>query len=227
MLFSHRVYLDWNWEPDVFFMYPCNGPLWFMRNLFLISLAAPIVFMFVKHIRPYIGFPILVILYVTKVISSGDVGMVSTFCFFTMGAYIGMNRWNVLPFIAKKGIYIMAAYIVCIFVDLAIMDTVAMHEYLFRFAIILGLPSLAYATYRLPSKYKNVEFPSLSMFIYCAHSIFLVPVLFLTRRSGMQCMTLVFAINVFVTVFLCIIGYLVVRKWMPVRIVKALMGERI
>lgn len=227
LLFSHRVFFDWAWESEGYVMYPCDGALWFLRNLFIVSLAAPVVFWFVKRIRPNIGIPMLATLYVLNITRSNDMGLVSTFCFFTLGAYIGINRWNVLPFISAKGRYCFVAYIACILTDLAIMNTLDMHIYLYRFAILLGLPSLAYATYRLPSSYKNIEFPSLSMFIYCAHGIMLEPVVSLGRHSGIDCKIIVFSGNIILTVLLCIIGYVVLKHLKPAWIGRILMGGRI
>lgn len=227
MLYSHRVYFDWNWEQDGFFMYPCDGPLWFMRNLFLVSLAAPVVFLFVKHIRSCWGISILVLLYVANVGAFYDMGMISTFCFFTLGAYLGINRWCVLSFIRDKGCYLLVAYILCIIIDLLIMNTVSIHVYLFRIAILLGLPTFAYVTYRFPNEYKNVEFSSLSMFIYCAHGFLLEPVISLGRHSGLESMAFVFIANITFTVLLCVFGYMFVKHLKPSWIGRILMGGRI
>lgn len=226
MLFSHRLYFDWNWEQNGFFMYPCDGPLWFMRNLFLISLAAPVVFAFVKYVRAYIGMPILILLYLSNIGGSYDMGMVSTFCFFTTGAYIGMYRWCILPFIRENGCCFLIVYMLCIILDLILMDTVNWHVYIFRLAILLGIPTLAFASYRLPSSYKNIEFPSLAMFIYCAHGFLLEPVMSLGRHSGIESMTVVFIGNIILTVLLCFFGYMLVRHLKPDWIGKMLMGGR-
>lgn len=226
MLFSHRLYFDWNWEQDCFFMYPCDGPLWFMRNLFLISLAAPIVFAFVKFIRAYIGIPILVLLYLFNIGGCYDMGMVSTFCFFTIGAYIGINRWCLLPLIVRNSCCFLIAYMLCAISDLIMQDIIYWHVYIFRLAILLGLPTLTFVAYRLPSNYKNIEFPSLSMFIYCAHGFLLEPVMSLGRHSGVESLTIVFLGNIILTVLLCIFGYMLVRNLKPVWIGKMLMGGR-
>lgn len=47
------------------------------------------------------------------------------------------------------------------------------------------------------------------------------------RHSGITCMTVAFIINILGTVLLCIIGYIVTMKCLPVWMQKALMGGRI
>ena len=227
VLFSHRVFFDWNYEPVGFIPYPCDGPLWFLRNLFVISLCAPLVFAFVKYVKAYIGIPFLVLFYITNIISAYDMGIVGTFSLFTIGAYIGLNRWCVLPFILRYGYVLPPFYVIGVLFDLYIMNVTDAHIYIYRTFIMLGIPTLVYATSRLPQKYKDIEFPSLSMFIYCAHGFLLAPVMSLFRHSGIESMNVVYAGNIVGTVMLCVMGYLVLKYWLPKKIGIVLLGGRI
>lgn len=227
VLFSHKVFFDWNYEPVGFIPYPCNGPLWFMRNLFIISLCAPLVFAFVKHVKAYIGLPFLALLYISNIVSSYDMGIVGTFCFFTIGAYIGLNRWCVLPIILRYGYILLPIYIMGILFDLHMTNVTDAHVYIYRTFILIGIPTLAYATSRFPYRYKDIEFPSLSMFIYCAHGFLLAPVMSLFRHSGIENMIVVYVGNITGTVMLCIVGYLVLKYWLPKKIGMKLLGGRI
>lgn len=226
MLFSHVVYFDWNWEPDRFFMYPCDGPLWFMRNLFIICLLSPLVYAFIKYVNRYLGVPILVLVYVCQPNNLNDMGLVSTFCFFTLGSYVGLYRTCLLKQILSKGKLLTIVYAIGIVVDLYLMKTNEWHTLIFRIMIIVGIPVLAYLSYGLPSHYKNMDFPSLSMFIYCAHGIVLIPVVSIIRHSGIEIMAIAFFANCIITVVLCIGLYSLMKYAVPKSISKILMGGR-
>lgn len=226
-MLSHRIYIDWNWESHGFFMYPCDGPLWFMRNLFIICLCAPIVFAVVKNVASQFAFPLITVLFLLDLTGSYDMGLMTTFYFFTLGAYIGVNRSVVLPIVTQNSKLLLVAYVLLVIGDLYCMNTFELHVYIFRLGILLGIPVVVLLTQALPDHYKNIGFPSLSMFIYCAHGFLLEPVVSIVRHSGITCMTVAFIINILGTVLLCIIGYIVTMKYLPVWMQKALMGGRI
>lgn len=125
-----------------------------------------------------------------------------------------------------KGRLLTILYVIGIIVDLYLMRTYEWHLFIFRIMVIIGIPVFAYLTYGLPNHYKNMDFPSLSMFIYCAHGIVLIPVVSIIRHSGIEIMAIAFFANSFITIVLCIGLYSLMKYAVPKSISKILMGGR-
>lgn len=227
LLFSHKVYWDWNYEVKGFFFYPADGPLWFLRNLFIISLITPFIYLIIKLIPPKIGVCLLSISYILNIGVQYDFGMINTFCLFTMGAYWGYYKITSLDKIYNLGKLCLILFIIISIIDLYISNIYQHHEYLQHIGILIGFPVMFFLSRNLPSSYKNIDFPSLSMFIFCSHGFLLRPILFITNKLNISYPLITYVLNIVLTSLLCIISYYLMKQFFPKKISKILMGGRI
>ena len=84
---------------------PFDGPLWFVRDLMYYTLAAPVLFLFIRHTKVYGLLVIcLAFIFVPGIIPEG-------FMFFVTGAWLQVNQKNVveLLFPIRKTLYLLSA----------------------------------------------------------------------------------------------------------------------
>ena len=88
---------------------PYNLPLWYLRNLIVISLFTPILYWLIKNLRVWFFLPILLMYFGSINLPFAGFGT-STILFFGWGAYIAINRKNLICEFRKfeKPCYIVA-----------------------------------------------------------------------------------------------------------------------
>lgn len=72
---------------------PINGPLWFIRDLIIVTILAPLVYLMVKYTRIY-GMIFLFLAYFTNIWIYTPGFSIKAFSFFTFGAYLSLNKYN-------------------------------------------------------------------------------------------------------------------------------------
>ena len=153
--------------------------------------------------------------------------MINTFCLFTMGAYWGYYKITSLDKIYNLGKLCLILFIIISIIDLYISNIYQHHEYLQHIGILIGFPVMFFLSRNLPSSYKNIDFPSLSMFIFCSHGFLLRPILFITNKLNISYPLITYVLNIVLTSLLCIISYYLMKQFFPKKISKILMGGRI
>lgn len=78
---------------------PIDLPLWFIRDLMVIALLSPVVYMFVKKTRIW-GVIVLMFLYVSHLWPNLP-GLSASTLYFVLGAYFAINGYNVVCFARK------------------------------------------------------------------------------------------------------------------------------
>jgi hypothetical protein len=79
---------------------PINGVLWFVRDLFVLSLLSPLIYAFIKRLKIY-GLLVLLMAYLSQIfINVPGFTIVSLFPF-AFGAYFAINRLNILDFVQR------------------------------------------------------------------------------------------------------------------------------
>ena len=85
----------WNFNDSGF---PIVVPLWFLKDLIVMSIISPLVYCFVKYTKLY-GLIVLLLVWIsgslTPIMSRIPLNMTSVF-FFTSGAYFGIRRINIV-----------------------------------------------------------------------------------------------------------------------------------
>lgn len=80
---------------------PIDLPLWFLRDLMVVSLCAPVIYFFLKQLKAI--FPmIMLLLYVTQLWTSVPGFSIHAFMFFTIGAYMALYRHKFVLFLSNS-----------------------------------------------------------------------------------------------------------------------------
>lgn len=209
---------------------PVNIPLWYMRDLICLSILSPLFYFLFKYLRAF-GLILLAVPYYLM-IESGIPGFGTTsLLFFGAGAFLSMNRINIISFFKK---FEVPAY--CIALILLLTATVlsgsALHETVIRIFIPFGIISIINIVGRFKERTleKGAELCACSFFIYAAHWIYirnwsfgLSSRLFSDTVSGHF---LTYFFSPAITVLFCAAVFFLMKRCTP-RILKILNGGRI
>ena len=160
--------VDWLWS------WPANFPLWYMRDLIILSLLAPAWYYFFKYGRWW-SLAILVAVYLSGW-NPAIPGMRGIF-FFGLGAYLGINRMDMLELCRKVRIpcYIVAPVILLV---TSYFNSASFHEYLLRLFYPFGMVAFMNICDSICLKEKNMNrlfrLSKSVFFIYGAHEIFIL-----------------------------------------------------
>jgi hypothetical protein len=81
------------------FYYPTNYPFWFLRELMVIFLISPMIFILIKYLKRYFIILILVLfLMFDKLLFFNNINLLTTspFFYFSLGAFLSLNRINII-----------------------------------------------------------------------------------------------------------------------------------
>lgn len=147
---------------------PFVGPLWFIRNLMVIALLSPAIYIYIYYFK-FSGVVLLGMTWICGYKEFSIPGSMGLF-FFSLGAFYSITKTNILLLLNKIRL------IWIVYPLLLLWDTISKqelyNEYLHRITIICGIIFFIKSTAWLITKYK-VQFPMLltssSFFIYAIH----------------------------------------------------------
>lgn len=93
---------------------PINYPLWFIRDLILVVLVAPLSYYAIKYIK----WLFIVVLSILWLIGRDSLGFFTTLLFFSLGAYIAIQQFDVVVLCRKKCLILI--YMCCALIELVI-----------------------------------------------------------------------------------------------------------
>lgn len=218
---------------------PVDIPLWFLRDLIIVSLAAPIIYWMIKKLR----FVAILGLFAIYASSIGYIiqGLSPTaFFFFGLGAYFSLNNIDVVSFASKikYSLWIVFAFMLipCIYYDSPnTMIGDAIHPFLITPLVLLAFVLVsAIRSERIKEWTKRLN--SSCFFIYAAHMmmcfIFFSPVtlsqkLFLRILpfENSLCHWISYLLTAILTTTICVILYYLAERFIP-RTCKVLSGNR-
>jgi len=156
---------------------PIDIPLWFIRDLIVMIILAPLVYYFVKKTNIW-GILLLSIAYITNIWLSTPGFSISAFFFFCTGAYFAINRKNLVDF-SKRYCLIFIPLSVILFIPCVYLDGTHSWPCLMRLYIVLTV----FAVFSLSSwsveKHNIKPIPLLvnsCFFVYAAHTVFILPI---------------------------------------------------
>lgn len=169
-LFNNKIKLRFDFKSlvDTFILYPQSYQLWFLRELIFVSFfLTPIIYLCIKYFKGYYIFFVLVIwLFFSKSIYQGIHPAVT---FFSLGAYISINKLNVEfkinPFLLFI-ISILWSFLIFLHFLLKINN-----DLFLNLSILTGILVVwySYDFFGLNSKLTNFSILSFSFFLYLFH----------------------------------------------------------
>lgn len=160
--------IDWLWTG------PANFPLWYMRDLIVLSLLAPAWYCFFKYGKK-LSLAVLIILYASGW-NPAIPGMRGIF-FFGIGAYMGINKVDILQVcnrIRKPSFYIATVTLVAA----SYFNSASFHEYLLRLFYPFGMAAFmnicADLTKNDRVRSRLFDLSGTVFFIYATHEIYIL-----------------------------------------------------
>lgn len=160
--------LDWLWN------WPANFPLWYMRDLVLLTLLAPVWFFIFKKFK-WFGFALLICAYASP-LNPGIPSMRGIF-FFGLGAFLGIWQYNLLTICRKVRIPAAILAVVTLLVS-SYWNASPYHEWLLRLFYPFGMMTFMNICDKLADKdgrrERMCKLAGAVFFIYGSHEIFIL-----------------------------------------------------
>jgi hypothetical protein len=217
-----------NWLGDaVYSTGPLDPPLWFLRDLIVVSLISPILYVVINRLKIY-GILIWLILYVSNVWITVPGLSITAIFYFSLGAYLAINRYNIVTLVHRYKyvtlpVTILLYFIVCYYDG----NNTSIGFNIVPFYCICGTFSIFYIASELIMKYRckpNKLLVSSCFFVYALHNIivgynpvaiskktihFLIPELY-----GFE-VGICYFLTPVLTAAICVAIYVVCRKLFP------------
>lgn len=157
------------------FWTPANMPLWFLRDLMIVSLLTPIIYIGVKKLGYWL-FVLLLPIYLTGIWAIQPGLNPYAICFFTLGAFLSIREMNLIDTCLKleKSAYTLT--IVLALVMILSYPSVAYSLLLlcFRVVSVMAVFCLAYRIFSRTDKRIPKTVCDASYFIFLAHYVFFI-----------------------------------------------------
>jgi surface polysaccharide O-acyltransferase-like enzyme len=79
---------------------PFDLPLWFLRDLIVVSLLSPVIYGFVKRLKIW-GILLLLLADISRIWPALPGFSSTAFCYFSLGAYLAINRYNIVDLVHR------------------------------------------------------------------------------------------------------------------------------
>ena len=151
---------------------PLNQPLWFIRDLMVVVICSPLVYIFIKYLRAY-GVLLLGVFWLLNIFDLPSGFSIESFFFFSAGAYFGIFKKN---FISEgiKGKHIAIATIVYLAAVILLILSGSNNAYIDKLMAlsrcIIYLYIIAYFI-STESWKANPFLAESSFFLYCSHGV--------------------------------------------------------
>ena len=220
----------WNFNESGF---PIVVPLWFLKDLIVMSILSPLVYYFVRYTKLY-GLTALLLVWISGVMAPAmsriPLDMNSVF-FFTAGAYFGIRRVNIVEqFWSLR--HISWCYIVLVSIEM-VKSLSNISPYVHRIGILFGIVGIFALATKWVADNPDIDTKSVSgivFFIYAIHDPWLVAscgrVVEFLLPTGQWSLILGYFLTGCVIVASGIVLYKILNKLMP-RVIGVMIGKRI
>lgn len=199
---------------------PLDGPLWFMRDLIVVSLFSPIIYYVIKKTK-YFGILLLSIAYLTQIWTFFPGFGISSFFFFSSGAYFSINGKNFVAefYKARKICYIISLVSFVLF----LFWHSFLHIYILRiFIFSTTISTINFISYLVKYEKINVNLwlAKSSFFIFASHMILILPLAsisykYIFRPEKISSLLIQYFVVPVVTIGICLILYYLLQKFTP------------
>lgn len=200
--------------------YPVSSQLWFLRDLMIVVVASPLIYFFIKYTKIY-GILFLWVLWVFDIEPNITGVNITSFFFFSLGAYFSIHKLNFVVLSANlyiKGIGVL--YLLILFFAI-LFENSFFSPYVHKFCISIGIFFVIGLTafYLLRGGKESSFLSKSSMFIYLMH---VTPIIFLKKiailivrpSNDISAIFVYFACPIVMTA-ICLAIFGVLRKYVP------------
>lgn len=210
-------------------------PLWFLRDLMIVVICAPVLYYVFKKLRIW-GVVMFLICYISGVFIPIPGFSTMAFLFFGSGAFMKMNNINPLEFTQRwRYPFLVVALIAWVTCTMLNGHETQLGNLIYPVYVISGVITLMNVAIYLVStnKLQTMSSPLLSrgsFFIYLSHTILILPIcmrvssVIFGQTTALQ-MTIAYIAAPAMAVIICIILYYILRRFTP-SLCGILTGER-
>lgn len=217
----------WKMRSDGYWFFPINGTLWFLRELFIVSVLFPIPLYVVRYIKPSIGLSLLVLMSMMLDYKGLFPATYNAFVYFTIGAYVGYHKIVFLDLCRNYKVMWLVFYSAIVVMDLKYFNNdVGFLNELHRMSFLVGSMFVLGFTSFLPQKIKNVDLPSIAMFIFLSHAMLRSIPFAISYKYLVDYPSFAYIFNIVLTLTLCITIYFLLRKILGEKLFGLLTGGR-
>lgn len=189
---------------------PFDSPLWYVRDLIVISILSPIIYYGIKRFG-WIFLSLLCLLYISGIYPNVNGLSSTTICFFTLGATYALKDKLLIDLHKQFKMVLMIAVLIC-FITSNILHIGILHRLFILTSSILWIVFSS----MIPNKIINFlnKFTPSVFFIYAIHNTF---VLANTSKFLLKIIDekVCFWISPIVTMIICTIMYFCIKKILP------------
>lgn len=205
--------------------YPIDVPLWYVRDLIVMVVLAPIFYWLIKRCGIWLVTFLGMIWYFIKPLLFPDGGYPVLFFtaafFFSCGAYFSIQRMSFVDYMRK------AKYIPLIYILLAIVDTftykTAFNIYIHEAGVLAGVPSAVIVTSYLIERgvvKVNSTLANCSFFVFALHTLIMIDIgkvffhVFHLPDNTYSMLFLYFVVPI-ITITISVLLYVCLKKYLP------------
>jgi peptidoglycan/LPS O-acetylase OafA/YrhL len=223
----------WDFIPRAGFD-PANGPLWYMRDLMVITLMSPLVYVLINNKRTvYIYLSILSVLYATNICLPLVGFSNDAFLFFSIGAYIAIHNVNLTKISNKTGLIMLLLYIPS---QLFFNRLEENNQYIYVMYLIVSIIKITAVFYLVSLLFsKKILKPTprlgkISFLLYALHGVIVNPIIMVLFKLSGYTDNPFLLLGIYITTPIIIIVatqllYTTITKFTP-GIAKAVTGNR-
>lgn len=161
---------------NIYWGYPINFSLWYVRNLMVVTIISPILYFYLKYTKLF-GLLTLYLIYIF-IHQSPIIGIdPRSVFFFSLGIYLAINKTDIIQ-LTQRHKYTVGIIATIFLLASTLLNTSMYHELIFRLFIIPGIITLFNIFYYLNNHKKIRDILLLlaptSFFIYVTHQIFII-----------------------------------------------------
>lgn len=212
------------------FIRPADFPLWYMRDLMIMVIISPLVYLFINKLKAFSSV-ILILLYLSPL--APRIPEMRAIFYFSIGAYFSIRGIDVMRFCRKHRFFVALLAVITV-VFAATMNGDSHHELYIRIFFPFGMITFANIFDQLTKRsehlrYKLEELASSVFFIYAAHEIYILGwtkgLLLRLFGDSLAGMYLKYFLTPVIVILVCMFLYRLIKRFFP-RTLAFLCGNR-
>ena len=207
---------------------PLLCPLWYIRNLLIMSLLSPIIYYIIRYVREVF----LIVVTGWWLMTFHNAFIPQTVLFFSLGAYFSIFGFNPLTIAHNNKTVILALFVIFAFGDIIshVIIATPVNLQIHRLSLIFNIPALLLmADWCIRQGYISSLLPNAAFIVFCVH----YPIVVLLRKTSISIFVnasdsihiLLYFVCVIISTVLSIGFYLMLNRFFP-KVKNILSGNR-